>query len=818
MEENKEIDIIRKEKNGYCTIRLSFKEDLSGFFPFAHFEFSGEPVYSFVGGMFYTDKKEFDLNEKLNLSFPYTSYYKFRIPPLRRDGKFYKSLIYVKMPVAVFQFGDHYIAVEFQPVAKTSHGKEIVPFVAIESRRGRISVRFAISTEFPIIRKKNIWLGFGKREKISTPFSKGEKISFRFRIVEKKGNWKDYVMEYFRKNAEAVKISNDLVRSNISRVKYALWRAWDEKFGTFAQLPLKNVPGFSLVNFAWGLSSYEAVNMNYFRSYYEITGDDDYIYWSKRLENLFLSGLLFAKPEKGKGMIWHELTKTTDRKIYGIPYLYTGYAGYPGGQATIALNLANYGLDYGKPELLKLAKLTMDYIVSTQNPNGSWPAAIKHRFEPPIRSSYEKLKTTGGSAECVRALLLGSKIFKDKKYEQSALMGMRFLSPGKGNSCIGANVLRDIGKDEKEGLSSVYVVNAFLDAFEQFGEKDYLEKAKIWAAHMLTWFYMWESVKLKLKGYFHPISLSITPRISPYESILAVTTFIRLYRLTGDELWKRMAVICYKRVSELVEKDGGLCECFFPDWLDGIDTIPMEQTFATAELLKASIEMAKLMKIKLRKMEKHKIREGKKNLNYLIKDGVLEVLSGKKMIMRFDPKNFIISLNGRKIELSIYNPYGKRNRLAYAATGRIKEWLPFFASPEDIKDALWGISHIKGEDSIKFHPYSKIRKTAWGLKIIESNPFTFTFISESKFHKISGIARVEQGRKAKIVFDPLEIRTLGHGINCRQVLFPVSSGKVMAFFDYDRILRTKGLEAYDISLKANWTHHGLFRQRIAIVA
>lgn len=817
---NGKFEIKKRLSKGILEVEIKILSDFSGFIPIADLAFTGKPDYSFVGGMFYTKDDEFDLDKKLDLNFPYTSYCKFRVPGIKKYGKFWKSLVYSKMPIVAVQSNNKLFAVEFEPVIKSSKGKEIVPFIAMKSKKGKVSVSFAIFGKFPIMRKKEIWMGFGKRREINYEFSGGEKIKLCFKLTDMNGSWNDFTIAYFRGRIKNEKLNYDSVKKNAGNVKTAFWRAWDDKLGAFAQLPWKNCPGFSLDNLTWGLTSYESVNMNYFRDYFMESGDMDYLYWSHRLEKIFTNPKIVRKPRFGRGIIWKELTGVSGRELLGVTYLYTGYAGYPGGQATIALNLMNYGLKERREELLKLGRSSLEYIVSTQNRDGSWPAAKRQIPEFPVRSSsYEKLKTTGGSAECVRALLLGWKFFGDKKFFYSAMHGLEFLKPSKGNACIGVNVLRDIGKDEIEGLSAVYAVNAFLDSYEMTGKKEFLSSALIWASHMLTWFYMWESEIVKLKGFFHPISQSITPRISPYESVLIVPLCARLFEKTKDVLWKNIALMEYGKISRYIEPDGGLCECYFPDWLDGISSIPMEQTFATAELLNASMAISKLCNISLKIKNKNQPRCIGKKIGYSKNNDFVEAFQNGKSIAKFDFKNFSIYIEKKRAELSLFNPYSKKNMIKESLRSRLAGGFAITNAPSDIYSIISGVKAPEKEIAARLCLYSKQKKIKWGAEIISEFPFRLRFFSESSLHRIEGVVKITRDSgKTRISFEPLEIRTLGCGVVCSQALFPVADSGINVMGEFDRILKLGKKKCFDISCQSNWTHHGIFRQNISMEA
>lgn len=843
----------RKYKNiSTVSVKLNFVKN-KNFVKILDISMNDSPLYSFVSGMFYSYGSEFDLNKKPPVRYPYSSYYKFRIPSIEKEGKVYKSLIYSKLPLIILQFKNYYVAVEFNPITKTSYGKELVPLISFECKNGKTEISFAICNDFKMKVKKNIWLGKGSKIRYQMPFEKNETLKLNFKITKKKGFWFEHIEYYFRKNKiNNTKISEAEVKETIKNLKTALWRAWDDKFGTFAQLPWKEIPGFALDKYSWGLLSYEAVNMVYFYDYWLVSKDEDYFYWVEKLRELFLNTNISHKPKHGRGKIWYEMTDNDGKKLTGFYYNYTGYAGYPGGQATIALYLLQYFLKrkqnegYADEKILRSAKQSLEYIISTQNKDGSWPSAIEQCKETKLRKKdFILYKTTGGTAECVKALLLGYKILKKKKYLIAAKKGLEFLVPKKesGFSCRGVNILRDIGKDEVEGVSAIYAINAFLDGYNVFKKKKYLDYAIIWSDYMLTWFYWWNSDALKLKGYFHPISESITPRISPYESLLTVNACLRLYRTTKNIFWKKMAMLIYKKVLTLREKDGGMCECYCPGYLEGLYTIPMEQTFATAELLKASMNISKMQKFKLFNKKKEKFTEKGEKIGYKIGKN-LSIFNRDKELLRFDFKNFKMPqmgdmLNNIGIDLSFYDPFSEYNLTKSKIKNKFKtRWRKVILSFSDYKSLFKGMEAPQKIKVIKFKPFSKQKKTFYDIQVLNKYPLTFKIVSETKLYRVESILKIIlKNKKLYLFYDPLTIKTLKNNLYCRQVLFVLglSSAKIqknkreivikskkrkirIKGNSFDTFLQDENKIAFDLSLKTNWTHHGIYKDKILLTA
>jgi hypothetical protein len=787
-------------------------------------EISGKPLYSFISGMFYTDRPEFDLKSDVSVPYPYSSYYKFKIPPIENNGKLYKSLIYCKIPIIIIQMENYYHLIEFQPVVEKD-GNEIVPFISMESKNGKIEINFAVPESYNIERKDNVWLGIGKKEIIHNKIPE-----FEAKMTKVDGFWMDSINKIIANELGEPKIASNKINIIINNLKQALWRAWDNSSGTFGQVPWKDTPGFAIDKYTWSLTSYEATRLLYFYKYWLKTNDEDYQYWLKKMRKFFDNENIMLTPKKGNGKIMYELTMIGRNGIRGDCYLDFGYAGYPGGQATIALNfLKYYSLkkenNEDDSEILEKSKQLLEYIISTQNIDGSWQTCVKQTTEIPVRiDSLEDTKTTGGTGECIRALLAGYKITKNEEYLRSALVGLKYLTAKKENgySCFGLNSLRDIGKNEVEGISAIYITHAFLDAYQHLNDEQYKKQAEIWASYLLTWFYTWESKNFKPRGIIHPISESITPRISPYETVLSIELFVRMFKTTKNIFWKTLAIKTYSRVLDFVEKDGGLCECHFPDWLDGMSTVPMEQTFATAELLNASHIMSDLLNTEI-SIEKQTLPEiSSEGLEYTTGRNILSISNKEKKLLSFDFENFEFVSDDTKINISFWSPYSKRN----IVRAEVKSYIMsgFGRMISGIRDMPLAVTGIIGPEILnepKIHNFSSISKTNYSIEKISDSPLAFKFMTKTLLHSINGVVKfgLNDG-KMTVLFTPLKIEVLKYGLKTNQVLYPVITGdKEIRMLNYEnkKAFNTDSLIAYDISLDTNWTHRGLWKKKFGFV-
>lgn len=704
----------------------------------------GKLLYFFIGGMVYNEKFSFDTGSKNQ--YPFTTYYVSKIMDKTEDDIRYKSLIYCKLPLICLQFEDYCKCIEFDLPAKCG-GEEITPFVGLRETEDFYEIIFRHFPQIVLKEKRNAWLGFAKKKKINLP--EGD-IVFKVRQYNKK-TWKEAVSDFFEKQ----KIRPEKIHTDelIPKVKSVLFRSFDNEFGTFLQLPWANSTGFCMDKYSYSFPGFDAKRLNYFQELYEKTGDPDYKYWVNRLERLFLNPNLHKNTKNG--FVWCNNTHFDGVKLKGLFYLNVGYAGYPPGQATISLNLAEYLQRKENKKLMKLLKNNLDYILRTQNDGGSWPSAIAYEFQ-----WREWRNSEGSTAECVRALLKGYCIFKDKRYRKAAEKALEYLDR---ENIICRNVLRDIGIDEPEAFSAIIAVEAFLDASEILKDKKYLQMAKYYAYYILTWVYWYGN----LKGYFHPISESITPRISPFESLMIVKVYKRLYNKTKEKFWDRISDYLFKGVMEIKNKDNSISEGVFPTFDGSIYYLPSEQTFATAELLHTCFIYGS-----------HKYKEPKKeNIKVEDKEDYLLI----EDFIKINKEKYGIKINENNFDIIISGPYKIKSRL-YT---EISKGLRKFGFLNAARDAIYLLRGLH-------QPFDN--KTS--KEIIDKHVNSFSIDKGDKeilirleldFHEIKMVIY----KSGKIKMD-LFIRVKEHDLICKKVI----------------------INDTNYTLDTNWTNGGLFKKTI----
>ena len=776
-------------------------------------------LYSFIGGMWYT-KDKFNLEQEISLPYPFKTYYTKKILDKNHDGKLFRSLIYAKMPVFVLQFKDECVLIDFDPVIKINN-QEAFPFISLGENDEEYIVSFYLFTNYTVKEKEHPWLGLGKKKAINLKLKKGDTFNFNSKITLTK-NWEKPVQEFI-KNKLPKKIEIENPELNFNNAKKALLRSYDYQNGAFLQLPWRETPGFTFVNSSYTLLSYEAVRLHYFTNWYEKTKDEKFLFWQKKLRELFLNPSLKTKPKKGKGIVWYNMTNLTKKGLQGFFYLDCGYSGYPGGQATISYHLLRYLEKITDEKLEEVVKKSLKYILSTQNKDGSWPMAIRQDGGLRIRrENLEDFVTYGGTGECARALLLGYKRFKDIRMKDAALKALKFLETEK-PLCI--NGLRDIGLQEPEAFSAVSIVDAYLDAYEETLEKQYLQQAKTYASHILTWFYTYNTKNWELEFNFHPISYSITPRLSPYEAVWIVSTFNRLTKITKNKLWQDVAKVSYSKSTRWITKNGGLSEGIFPTD-EGLKPLPMEQTFATVELMKSSSEFFKLQRMK-------ENQENKKDKDVKLKKQTnsTEVAYNGEELLSFDLEKLKIDLPKHKKEIyfSFFKPYSTVSKLKM----KIKKHLrgkagKFILGAGEAKYFLKGVYGPKALTDINLKTLEKVKNKKLEITIKDD---CLTCICETDLHRFkTKISATKKGKNIHVFFNPIVIEVLGHDLNCKQILFPLvndkslkQSNKELIFKgfkikgDLPEIIISEKHTAVDQTLSTNWTHGGIYQGAFEII-
>ncbi|MEF8847594.1 MAG: hypothetical protein V5A68_00470 [Candidatus Thermoplasmatota archaeon] len=782
--------------------------------------------YAFIGGMYYTHNKFNFKEENISLPYPFSTYYLTKIPDKKYKNRICRSLYYCKLPVIILQFQDEAISIEFKPVIDTKK-EEINPFVSINENQKNYIISFYLFTEFIIKEKKHAWLGRGKKTNKKIKIKSND--TFRFPTeIKKYQNWRQPIKKIFEKNLDDQKPKNP--ENTYKKAKKALYRSYDHITGSFLQLPWKDSTGFALIDSSYSLLSYEAVRLHYFSKWNKEKKDIELERWINKIKKHFTNPHLYkTQLKKGKGIAWYNMTNLTSKGLKGYFYMGCGYGGYPGGQGTIAYHLLKYLQNQNDKKIEKQVKKSLKYIISTQNNDGSWPMAINQEGMILRPEKLYKHVTYGGTSECIKALLAGYQKFKEQKMKNSALKALKFLTT-KNPICY--NGLRDIAIQETEAFSAMSIIESFLDAYDLFSEKKYLLQAETYAYYILTWIYLYNTEKLDLKWNFHPISRSITPRLSPYETIYMVAVFKRLHENTGNNFWKKLACIIYNNTKKWVTSNGGLSEGVFPRYLQEQKALPMEQTFATVELMNASKIISKKPKNKENKKEKNK--------NFLEKINIEK--QKEKIVFKYDKKTILVfntekckityikdtNLNEYGISISFDNPYKKWNIIRQKIIKKIRgKYGKYLLGIRNADFFIKGVHPPKNKKQGKITQFENIDKKEIKTKIDKNKALIQI---ETIYHKIKLHITLDILKDSiEISFDPVIIEVLDHDIFCDRVLFPIIGSKIIKkekdelYFGgfvlkikNNNIISKERYTAIDQTKNTNWTHGGLFEDKFKI--
>ena len=787
--------------------------------------------YAFLGGMWYSKDKFSFTDEQLSIPYPFTTYYTLKILDETVNQNLCRSALYLKMPVCIVQFSNQCILIEFDPYININN-QDVFPFIQLNETEKSYDISFYLFTSYRIKHKEHAWLGKGKKSTINVTLHQNDTFLFNTKISTC-STWQEAILTKLKKylNTEKKEPVTHDPEKIFFQAKKALWRSYDHKRGTFLQLPWRETPGFTFVNSSYSLPSYEAVRLDYFSQWYQQTKDEDFATWMKQLQNLFVQPEMHTYPTKqGKGIIWYNMTTLTKKGLAGYFYMDTGYSGYPGGQATIDLHLLNYLFNHADKKLQDLVKQSLHYILSTQNNDGSWPMAIRQQGKLKFRpENLQDYVTSGGTAESVRALLKGAAFYDDDTMKDAAHKGLQFL---RDNYPICYHGLRDIGVMEPEAFSAVSIINAFLDSYENSYNEEDLQSANLYALYTVPWIYQWETNHLSFSFDFHPISYSITPRLSPYETAWIISTYHRLSTHTKESFWEKINTALFNHVTNWISETGGLSEGIFPSYFSGFKRLPMEQTFATVELMKSAEIMMKKHCLTPKKTKNHPQRL-KKSFQLNKNDSTLMLTKDNTLLFCFDNSKAAIthindaSLNEMGISFSFYGGHTKklRRKIKKHFRGNYGKFLL------GAKDALYAFTGVKGPKPIRNIHLELLQKQVLNSTISIVSPRKANICYETAIHRIT-IQFLFSSRENNLNIEMnVTVEVKIHDLSVKQqIVFPVIGAKPVRIskeaIEFDRfilqtnadnIIKKDSYTAIDQTYSTNWTHAGLCKKTFNFV-
>ena len=759
-------------------------------------EIDSEPDYWFIGGLRY-GKGDFSPEPQADIEYPYTTYYTTRIHRFTHEGTVFVPLSEINLPLIVLEYGEKCLAADIEPVLENKEGENIHHFIGFDEKNQKLKI--IRPEKFRKSSKEAEWLGTGTEETIENP-EFGKDYELEFREFEK---WQAAVEKFLEKTGE-----QDLeIRENLDEIfqdaENWLYRSWDEELGTFLQLPWREGPGFALDEYSYSLLANEAVRLNYFdqMSGGKSSEDQEFRKWVERLKDLFKNEELYMEdPKHGQGLVWYNTATYNGEKLTGEFYLGTGHYGYPGGQSTKSLHLLKYLINTEEKdrELEELVEKNLKYILSTQKDDGHWPAALKNEMELPFKKNeYYGQTSEGATGESVRALIQAHKFFGDEKYREAAIKGLEALET---QQPICKNGLRDIGTDEVEAFSAFSIINAFIDAYEHTGDEKYLEQVENYSLYLSTWL-AWFSVDSRdIRGVCHPISETITMRISPYETVITAKTFLRVSNTLEGGEWDDLADLVFKRALESINDTGGMSEGIFYDFEDGLKNLETEQTFATTELLYT------LEKFSDRELSrKNKVKQNSEEVSEpeIVTDG--SKIEFPDIDSEFDLEKFgFTRVKGEDKDqgLVFRGPYSRKSRLKSRLSSGLRR-SKFLMAPKDLS-YIW--TGIKPKDlSLEEKKFSEVDKE---IELNEEGD-VIEFEVSTGIYNISGT--VKSGGDDGSVEVDFSMKSDTHDVLCEKVLLESEASGPEDGYLFKLENSEKCDRGFDLSRKANWTHAGIYQ-------
>lgn len=523
--------------------------------------FDGSPEYSLLGGAWY-DTSPQPSTESLYSAKPYSgeNYAYFRIYKAVRDGNTYLSTIYANLPMAIFQYKDEAIGIEFHPLPE---GKPLS--FAVWSDDRSVSFHLRGDVTHMLREKTRGHLGDWECEKEFTPGTSADQVS-----VVSGHNW----MELVRAKVEANLGEGFSVEKTKEAIIMAVAfydRTYDSNLGVHADTVFSSSPRV-YPDPVYSYPSFESCRLAALARVGLVSTDR----LSQIGDRLLGEESSIKLRELADVRVWHNALMLRDRRgipEYGTGYG-TGYSGWPGGMAYTIRGLIEYCMTVGRSDKLEMLRSGLNWFLAIQLPDGGFPFNV-----PTFRDckgargrclTGPRSRAVGGAAEAIRALCAGYRLFGDERYLQAAQKGAQAINPRPPYYAFrGYGDLRDAGDYESDATSGYSLGSANLDLYELTGDRSYLDVANALGYYTLTWHFWWSPGPEEILGLIDPVAESFSPHASPWNTALAADFYGRLYRHTKDKFWLTTARYVYAQCIRFQNKaSGGISEAY-PMKMDG---------------------------------------------------------------------------------------------------------------------------------------------------------------------------------------------------------------------------------------------------------
>lgn len=521
----------------------------------------GSPEYSFFGGAWY-DTSPQPTTESLYSAKSYSgeNYAYFRIYKAVQDGNTYLSTIYANLPMAIFQYKNEAIGIEFHPLLE---GKPLS--FAVWSDEGGVSVDFRGDVTHVLREKRRGHLGDWECEKEFTPGTTADQVS----IVSGQ-DWMDLVRAKVEANLRDDLSLGETREAMLMAVAF-YDRTYDSDLAVHADTVLPSAPRV-YPDPIYNYPSFESCRLAALARVGIVNADR----LSRIADRLMDEESSVELKELGDVRVWHNALMLRD--IRGVPEYGTGYgtgySGWPGGMAYTIRGLIEYCMTVGRSDKLGILRSGLNWFLAIQLPDGGFPFNVPTFIDCKGARGRcftgPRSRAVGGAAEAIRALCAGYRLFGDERYLQAAQKGAKAINPQPPYYAFrGYGDLRDAGDYESDATSGYSLGSANLDLYELTGDRSYLDVAKALGYYTLTWHFWWSPGPEEILGLIDPVAESFSPHASPWNTALAADFYGRLYRYTLDKFWLRTARYVYAQCIRFQNKaSGGISEAY-PMKMDG---------------------------------------------------------------------------------------------------------------------------------------------------------------------------------------------------------------------------------------------------------